>query len=710
MCAAALAAACGGGAGALDGAPAAADGGAPAPEGGPPPAAALAAPGVIDLPFVTAGQGGSEVTVTLRNAGGADAVGPGGGGLVFSLAGPPSLTVASAPAVVPAGGAEGLTLAYAGADEEEIARAVLTIASAGAVITVPVFAVAGSAALGTGAWETVTGPGGVTCGAGLTVSLPAAPFPDADAPWTDDHVRIFVPEGYRDLADQDVVVHFHGWSTTLAETLAGHHYQEHVWASGANVLLVVPQGPLDAQSGNFGKLMTTGGLAALVDEVLMVLYRDGVLAHPVAGEVTLTSHSGGYQAAAANLGPGQSLCVTQVGLFDSLYGYAGVFGDFALGGGVLRSNYTSGGGTRADNEALAAQLAAAGLEVATTATQAALTDAPVVIGFADSTHTGSTRLQGIYGEELRWSARHHRRGPRIELRQAVARGGVAIVTWLAPRDDELTGFQVEVSGDGVAWTAAASAAADAREASFPLAAGARVRVAPLMASVPPEDVLRSDTYRVDPDGSVLVVDGFDRVIDGSFGGLAHDFAAVVGEAAGGVVTIAHRAITEEGFDLTPYRAVLWLAGDQSVDDRSVTPAEQDALRAYVAAGGGLVVSGSEVAYDLDAGGHGLGFLQEVLGATLDVDDAGSTSVTGAGPLAALGAFGFGGAGAPYVEDYPDALLPRTGAEVLLRYTGGRAAAVGVAHHTALVGFPLELVDDPAALRALVTALLAYVGP
>ena len=37
--------------------------------------------------------------------------------------------------------------------------------------------------------------------------------------------------------------------------------------------------------------------------------------------------------------------MTQVDLFDSLYGYVATYEAFAQAGGVLRSDYTAGGGT-----------------------------------------------------------------------------------------------------------------------------------------------------------------------------------------------------------------------------------------------------------------------------------------------------------------------------------------------------------------------------
>jgi hypothetical protein len=661
-------------------------------------------PSVIDLPYTVAGLGGSSVQVTITNDGDAPFT-----TLAFQLSGDPSITVGAAPSVLGPGASAQLSLAYAGASAERNVTATLSVTSNEGALDVPVFAVTGPAGLGAATWEDVIGPGGVITGTGATVDMPGAPFPDASGTWTDPSVRVFLPEGYRDRGAHDLVVHFHGWSTTLDSTLAGHLYQEHLWASGANAVLVVPQGPVSAQSGNFGKLMKPGGLARLAGEVLALLYREGKIQSPTLGELTLTSHSGGYGAVATSLQPASlAPAVGQVDLYDSLYGYEPTFQAFALGGGLLRSNYTQSGGTLTTNQAVASYLQQHGLSVSTAATQHALRDAPAVIDFAASSHEESTRLEGAYGERLRWASPHARRGPRIELREAVFEAGQASVRWLAPHDEDTQGFAVETSPDGQTWSVAADVGPSIGEAKLALAAGARVRVRARVTGVDDADVLRSDTYRLDPQPEILVVDGFDRVLDGSFGGLSHDFAALIGEAAGAVATVSHRALTEDGFDLGSWPTVVWLMGDQSTMDLSLSAAEQQALRAYVDGGGRLLVSGSELAWDIGQTTAGAAFLDHCFGAKYVSDASGSHTVAGSGALASLASAGFAGAGAPYACPYPDVLGPTASGSPLLHYANGKVAAVGISGRGALVGFPLELLDA-SARAAYVQALLAFLG-
>lgn len=662
----------------------------------------LVIPAVIDLPYVVAGQGGSTASVIVENDGDAPFT-----MLDFKLSGDASLGLVDAPEALDAGQKATLTVSYEGSPVEAIASATLAVALPDGSLSVPVFAVAGDPGLGGSDWVGVEGPGGITLGEGTTVSMPFAPYPDGSGSFDDSSVHVFLPAGYREIDAQDMVLHFHGWNTTLDATLTSHHYREHVYASGVNAVLVVPQGPVGAPSGDFGKLMSPGGVAALLQEVLVLLYREGKISHPMLGDMVLTSHSGGYQAVALNLMEDNlAPPAAQVDLYDSLYGYESTYESYAIGGGILRSNYTSGGGTLDNNEGLAASLSAQGSPPAEQATQEALRDDPAVITFADTTHAGSTRIDGIYGEALRWKMRHSRRGPRIELRQAASAGSEAVVRWFAPFDDDVTGFVVETSADGSAWQAAASAGPNDEEAHFPLNGGVRVRVRSIVRGL--DDTLPSDVYRVDPAPKVLVVDGFDRLVDGSFGGLSHDFAALVGESAGAVATISNEAVTEGGFDLSGWPVVLWLLGDESTGDHSLSADEQQILLDYVDAGGSLIVSGSEAAWDLAKTAEGDFFLAHCFGAQYLADDSGSYVASGVGAFGDLPSFTYAGPGAPYDEDSPDALSAGVSGEVLLEYGSGQAAAVGVPHKGALVGFPLELVDDEAARDLMVERLLSYV--
>lgn len=670
------------------------------------PAARLELPAVIDLPYVEAGAGASEVAVTVTNVGDAALVGVAGAALAWRVD-DPAFTVAGPSSLEP-GAAATVTVRWQGAAVEAIAGTTLTVDGEPGGATAEVWAVAGAPGLPSLAFEPVTGAGGVAIGQSAVPHLPTAPYPAPGRAWTDDRVHVFVPADWRERDAQDVVLHFHGHNTTIAATIAAHRYREQLYASGADAILIVPQGPVNAASGDFGKLADPAGTAALLDEVLIALYRAGVVTRPALGQVTLTSHSGGYVATAQNLAADAPFAVGQVDLYDSLYGYLDVFRGFARSGRPLRSNYTSGGGTLANNQQLAATLAADGLAVADAATALTLSAAAPVIAFTAASHEGSTRDDDAYTEALRWRAPHGRRGPRVDLRAATAiDAGHARVRWRAPADTDVTGWQLELTGASGGSTVAV--AADATEATVAISGPTRVRVRPLVAGLASDAGQPSDTYVVGGAARVLIVDGFERVVDGSYGQLAHDAAARVGAGLADVATVSASAIREDAVDLAPYAAVIWLCGDDSTEDHTLTAAERAALDAYLAGGGRVIVAGSEVGFDLGPTSAGRAWLAATAGATYAADDAGTDRAQGVGPLAAITPFGFGGPTALYPEDYPDTFTAGGGATALLSYAGGASAAVGIAGRAAIVGFPLEVIDDDATRAAVVRALLAFVG-
>jgi len=668
----------------------------------PPEPGAIVLPPVVNFPFVVAGRGGSTTVVVATQTGKAPL-----SDIVWELEGPASIHLASKPpATIDTGAPAEITLQYDGSPAEEIDSAMLIATAGGRKVKTRVWAVAGDPSIGPSSWEPVAGAGGVACGDGTTLSLATSAFPHDDTPWKNNSVRVYIPEGYRDLDAQDVVVHFHGFNSTLKATLGDHLYEQQLCASGANAMLVVPQGPELAASGDFGKLMHPGGLAALLQQVLIASYRDGRIEHPLLGEVILSSHSGGYKAVAANLNA-SGMVVHAALLFDSLYGLGDAYAQFVLAGGKLFSNYTPGGGTVEDNRRLAIALGQQGIRVESNPWQKHLRDAPVLISMAETTHDGSTRLEAIYAEALRFSVQHHRRGPRVELRQAIVQDGQAKVRWLSPSHEDIDGFIVETSQDGATWLERAETDPDAQQASFPSQGAAWVRVVPLLKGIDKADTLPSDAYGLHAGSDVLVVDGFDRVLGGSFGGLHHDFAARVAQAAGGAMTVSHRAFAEDGFNPSAFRVMIWLAGDEATDDVVFSAEEQAVVTEFVHGGGRIVVSGSEVARSLTSTGKNATFLWDVLGAKLDRDDAESNQASGHGALGTVAPFIFGRPGALYEEESPDALDPAGSAQVVLVYDNGRTAAVGIPGRSVLVGFPLEVVETEA-LPNLAKALVAFV--
>ena len=105
---------------------------------------------------------------------------------------------------------------------------------------------------------------------------------------------------------------------------------------------------------------------------------------------------------------------------------------------------------------------------------------------------------------------------------------------------------------------------------------------------------------------VLIVDGFDRR-DGAWTGESHRFAVSYANILKSMDIsfdmAANESVEENVINLNDYNAVLWIIGDESVTEESLSAIEQDLLIDYLSSGGGLLVTGSELAYDLDPNGN-----------------------------------------------------------------------------------------------------------
>lgn len=571
------------------------------------------------------------------------------------------------------------------------------------------------------AWTDVHCPGVGVCGRGRVVELPEAPFPFRDRPWQDASVYLFVPEGFRDRGRTDVVLHFHGWYTDLADTLSLHAYAQHLWASGLDAVLVVPQGPRDAASSEIGRLELPGAPAALVDAALGTLVNDGVIAGRRLGDLLLTAHSGGYFAAGRVLVSDSGLPRPRlVGLFDAFYGMEDAFGTYAASGGRLRSSWIEDGGTVGPNGRLARSV-----EVAGFATRA-LRDAPAVSWKTRADHWAVTWADDSYAEVLRWGGRHHRRGPRVELRDAICDvvpgtpGGDALarVRWLAPEDEDLVGWRVERWQRSAPdrWDVLAELPPEATEARVPCTGEVRLRVRPVVNGL--GETLGSDVVAVAPHPQVLVVDGIDRLLDEPTPGFVHDAAARVAEAADRAAMATNEAVVEGDVALDDWDTVIWLAGPDGGADRALSRAEREVLTAYVAGGGHLVVSGSDVAWELGrtdgrpavrdgerwigTDADGADTLVALFGARWISTRRSVTSLR-AGPVA----FTVGERAPVYEVPSMDALATARRGAVVAWYADGKAAAVGLRGRAVLAGFPLELIDTPAARSQVVGRLVRF---
>ncbi len=202
-----------------------------------------------------------------------------------------------------------------------------------------------------------------------------SPFPIPGGAFSDPTVLAFVPDHLRVGAGRelDVVVFFHGHGTTAREAMTRQRLREQLSESRQNAILVVPQGPVRAGVGDFGRLMARGGLARLLDEVRSLLGSPSATAALGAAscarasrvaKVVVAAHSGGYRAAAAAVARSGS-DVREAWLFDALYGEAEAFRDWLLAAPEERKlvSFAIAGEPLRESLALAAELRTRGVEV-----------------------------------------------------------------------------------------------------------------------------------------------------------------------------------------------------------------------------------------------------------------------------------------------------------------------------------------------------------
>jgi hypothetical protein len=166
--------------------------------------------------------------------------------------------------------------------------------------------------------------------------------------------------------------------------------------------------------------------------------------------------------------------------------------------------------------------------------------------------------------------------------------------------------------------------------------------------------------------------------------------------------------------LSPYRAVVWILGEESAADKTFDSTEQTLVTNYLNGGGNLFATGSDIAWELDNLNAGRTFYRSVLGASYVSDSANTYNVLGsAGTMADLGSFDFAPAsGAPYDADSADRIAPQAGSTSILNYVGGSAGMAGIelaapAYRVVLFGFPFECITSAAIRSSIMQRVMSY---
>ncbi|MBX7244777.1 MAG: fibronectin type III domain-containing protein [Candidatus Sumerlaeaceae bacterium] len=179
-------------------------------------------------------------------------------------------------------------------------------------------------------------------------------------------------------------------------------------------------------------------------------------------------------------------------------------------------------------------------------------------------------------------------------------------------------------------------------------------------------------------------------------------------------TASNEAVSSGSISLSDYGAVVWIGGEESTFNKTLSSTEQSLLQTYLAAGGKLLITGTEFGADLDLGGQGAVFYNSAMRADFSANDAGSYAAggVGGGIFSGLNINFSTAAGAPYDADAPDVILPLNGSTAALQYTGpGTTAAVQYSGTGKVVylAFPFECIGDATTRSEVMCATMNFFG-
>jgi len=190
----------------------------------------------------------------------------------------------------------------------------------------------------------------------------------------------------------------------------------------------------------------------------------------------------------------------------------------------------------------------------------------------------------------------------------------------------------------------------------------------------PTEMLAATSLKAPP--RLLVVYGFDRVTGTKN---TRDFIRQHAQSLWAqhipFSASSNEAVEAGEIDLVDYDAVDWILGEEGTDTESFSTGEQEKVRAFLESGGNLLVSGSEIGYDLVEKGstYDQTFYREYLKAEYVTDRAGQThsaSGTAEGIFHDLAHIQFDdGSYGGYDVDYPDGIKPAAGSVLAMIYDG-----------------------------------------
>lgn len=340
----------------------------------------------------------------------------------------------------------------------------------------------------------------------------------------------------------------------------------------------------------------------------------------------------------------------------------------------------------------------------------------------NETTASNTETRAAHDAIVEIVAGDHREGsspdaPRLELVRRVG-GSALLAQWTEV--EGARGYLVWLSADGKTWSRdQARFVTSGRYRSGKLdgdAVHVRITTVGERGESQPSDVYSAGV------GSqrVLVVDGNDRWQDPETVenpmSEGHDFVTTYGRALEGIVgfdTVANELVADSDVALEDYDAVVWMTGEDGVENQALDADERHHIASFLDDGGKLMISGSEIGWDLFANGdqEERKFFGDYLKASYVGDDAGTSRARSTGVVLSSSQMSLGFyTPADLVVRYPDALAPMEGASAALEYAGvNTAAAIAYqgSHSVVYFGFPFESIDNAPDRRRVMAEIVDF---
>ncbi len=241
-------------------------------------------------------------------------------------------------------------------------------------------------------------------------------------------------------------------------------------------------------------------------------------------------------------------------------------------------------------------------------------------------------------------------------------------------------------------------------------------------------------------GDILIVNGFNRFDRGLLArkyypgtrehlhlpqvnmfnyAVHHAHAIMANGDVHAIDSCANEAIINGDIDLQDYQVVIWILGEESTADSTFDPTERSLVQAYLNSGGNLMLSGSEIGWDLDWQNNGRDFFRNYLHAVYEADSSQTFTVQGSGGPESIfhdmAPFDFedGTSTSMYWPRFPDVYQTSAGSIECLRYddngTDRGIAAVQYSGDYRLIhlGFPFETIKDEAARAEVMQRTLEF---